>query len=830
MDKINYRITLDAHKSGVQKTLHGFFAGDVLSRRIVISLVGSSAPCVYGENAIAMMYVTKPDGSTSFNACAVEENTIFYDVLQADLTAGIVIMQCKIMCDEAVLYAPVFALEVQENMSSDEQTIATPTYTALEEALMKAETVYNERLVSIEISEDLIFTAKYADGSGYVSKEIKNAFEVQKKEMDTLKTNLENAEKDRISAESKRVTEHDSMLLAERERVESEEQRVKEFATLKNDAQGVLDEAEEILSKGGISKAKAQELINDAVKDYDEHLEDSDIHITPEERIKWNDNSGGNANSEEIQSILNGTTPVGDSKKLNGLTATEVGASGARNLIPYPYYETTKVSATGITFTDNGNGTITADGSATGNATFSCRLRYYTANTDPRPLVLPVGTYTLHGCPSGGNNGTYYIQLGKTVNDAYTTIVKDYGEGATFTLEEETQVQIQCVIISGTTVNNLTFKPMLEIGSVAHDDVPYHFGGAEHALDADTVDGYHIYSSLSELGLTEATATAESIVNAMADNSMLLHKLGSTATSATLQFPYNYSMLKVTKMSASYVSFECIGTGNLPTYYAYYNGGATTKWSGWSTQFLPLTGGVAIGSIGIKAPTPYLHVMNTTVNRTNRLGVASNKAVAYCNVDNNNGANSVLLLLGDETFNVNELLKLTVNKSGETSTSYIVLHTGNLAQHALSIDGGTLNGKITAPGVIVYRIVNDVTYNGFLGIANNGRAGVYHQTAGVTDAVMYVSPTDFSYQPTVDGVTTNYPIHHDGNSAKVIQSTSAPSDTTAVWVDTANKVTKVYIDGAWTAVGGLAGMVLDADPGVGTSVSYADNTLLFVKE
>lgn len=40
---------------------------------------------------------------------------------------------------------------------------------------------------------------------------------------------------------------------------------------------------------------------------------------------------------------------------------------------------------------------------------------------------------------------------------------------------------------------------------------------------------------------------------------------------------------------------------------------------------------------------------------------------------------------------------------------------------------------------------------------------------------------------------------HTGNSAAVVQSDSAPSDTSALWYDTANKVLKRYVDGAWQA-------------------------------
>ena len=119
------------------------------------------------------------------------------------------------------------------------------------------------------------------------------------------------------------------------------------------------------------------------------------------------------------------------------------------------------------------------------------------------------------------------------------------------------------------------------------------------AGNADTVDGWNFYSSLSELGLTEATATAESIVNAMPNKSILVHGLSGTATSATLTFPYNYSLFRVTKLSTSYAQFECIGTGSGLIYYAYYNDGSSVKWSGWSTKFLPLTGGTLTGDITV---------------------------------------------------------------------------------------------------------------------------------------------------------------------------------------------------------------------------------------
>lgn len=48
-------------------------------------------------------------------------------------------------------------------------------------------------------------------------------------------------------------------------------------------------------------------------------------------------------------------------------------------------------------------------------------------------------------------------------------------------------------------------------------------------------------------------------------------------------------------------------------------------------------------------------------------------------------------------------------------------------------------------------------------------------------------------------VDSNF-ILHTGNSYRIIKDTTAPSDTTCVWIDTATKTIKLYLDGAWTTV------------------------------
>lgn len=130
--------------------------------------------------------------------------------------------------------------------------------------------------------------------------------------------------------------------------------------------------------------------------------------------------------------------------------------STGKNLIPYPYAETTK-TAYGITFTVNADGTITANGTATDNTSFLLCNRKIKLN----------GTYTLGGA-AGGSSTTYYIQINtdKSWHGAATN-------GQTETFDNEAVVSITIFIKTGMTLNNFVFKPMLNFGTTAEPYEPY---------------------------------------------------------------------------------------------------------------------------------------------------------------------------------------------------------------------------------------------------------------------------------------------------------------------------------------------------------------------
>lgn len=128
------------------------------------------------------------------------------------------------------------------------------------------------------------------------------------------------------------------------------------------------------------------------------------------------------------------------------------------NVIPFPYYDGYSKTTNGITFLVNEDGSVTANGTATAEALFM--LCYEGA-----AIRLPKGHYYLSGCPVGGEAGRYQIYV-RNGDKTYTA--RDKGNGVAINLDSEATGFV-CIIdiLSGATVNNLVFRPMLNIGSTA---------------------------------------------------------------------------------------------------------------------------------------------------------------------------------------------------------------------------------------------------------------------------------------------------------------------------------------------------------------------------
>lgn len=122
----------------------------------------------------------------------------------------------------------------------------------------------------------------------------------------------------------------------------------------------------------------------------------------------------------------------------------------SKNLILYPYTETTKTQK-GITFTDNGDGTITVNGTSTGLATFTLG----SVSLDNTKSYFLSGKNT-------SNNLPLRIQIGQTWR-------AEEGNGLAISQAGGNHCTITLGALKGFTFDNVIIYPQLEEGSIATD-------------------------------------------------------------------------------------------------------------------------------------------------------------------------------------------------------------------------------------------------------------------------------------------------------------------------------------------------------------------------
>lgn len=141
--------------------------------------------------------------------------------------------------------------------------------------------------------------------------------------------------------------------------------------------------------------------------------------------------------------------------------SVEVGVYG-KNLLEH---NATNKTIDGVTFTVNEDGSITANGTASGNANSVFTV---TASYNGGLLRLQAGKYVLSGSPTGCSKSSYYLQLyNYNGKDGFA---HEYSNGGVFDFTNAGGIyNVALVIVKGTTVSNLTFKPMLRLASIEDD-------------------------------------------------------------------------------------------------------------------------------------------------------------------------------------------------------------------------------------------------------------------------------------------------------------------------------------------------------------------------
>ena len=107
------------------------------------------------------------------------------------------------------------------------------------------------------------------------------------------------------------------------------------------------------------------------------------------------------------------------------------------------------VTWNGITYSDNGDGTITVAGTATD-------LSYLNI-----PATVPSGEFIFNGCPSGGATNGYFIKLVLADETTYDEV----GNGIRITISEPQEITVRIVVRKNKEMGSLIFKPMIRLAS-----------------------------------------------------------------------------------------------------------------------------------------------------------------------------------------------------------------------------------------------------------------------------------------------------------------------------------------------------------------------------
>lgn len=152
-------------------------------------------------------------------------------------------------------------------------------------------------------------------------------------------------------------------------------------------------------------------------------------------------------------------------RPISGWTGAKLTRCG-KNLLPN---NSSTQTINGVTFTVNGDGSITANGTATKDTP----LYLVRSDTNPEFRNALLGNQiTLSGCPSGGSGTTYDLRIYQYADAG--TFLRDYGSGQTATFTNaELPFNVYILIRSGVTVSNLVFRPQIELGSTATAYEPY---------------------------------------------------------------------------------------------------------------------------------------------------------------------------------------------------------------------------------------------------------------------------------------------------------------------------------------------------------------------
>lgn len=211
-----------------------------------------------------------------------------------------------------------------------------------------------------------------------------------------------------------------------------------------------------------------------------------------------------------------------------------------QNLIPYPY-DGTEGNTNGITWTVNDDGSVTANGTASKEAPYSLIYPY---NLSTMKSLQLGNTYIISdGLTDEQHTNVGYMQLvcydkNNPTNWKYGVSSMKGTEIYTANDENTLQYGIRLIIRNGATANNITFKPMLEVGTMSHEYQPTTISNTSLNERLSDQQGQNLISypyyrpdSYTNNGITwtvneDGSVTANGTATATAHYTVFIGKLG----------------------------------------------------------------------------------------------------------------------------------------------------------------------------------------------------------------------------------------------------------------------------------------------------------------
>lgn len=231
---------------------------------------------------------------------------------------------------------------------------------------------------------------------------------------------------------------------------------------------------------------------------------DTALHNHDEELASLDEDKQDALTQAQLAAVNSGVTA--EVLSADRAALVEIIDSGPKNKLSWSAADKTH---NGITFTVNGDGTITATGTNNGSANSFISINIMTA--------AEVGALT--GCMLSGtteNNAGAYISLEER-GGSYRTYIKDMGTGAEIPAIS-TEINVYVVVPKNAAVDNLIFKPMIcssAAWNISHEFQPYRPTYEELYEMVQALQGGASLSSVQSTAQTTSIETGDSNADIM---------------------------------------------------------------------------------------------------------------------------------------------------------------------------------------------------------------------------------------------------------------------------------------------------------------------------